>query len=144
MSNKAHVRTTKRTHGGWNLGRYLVKVNMCVLADASLQVHVDYEWADDFPGRKSATGSSDQTRHTLVEPRVVFANACWAAHSLWIPDRVASGALLGSSALCFGSVSRKPGSTGDKAALARSVSSGACLLTAHVFAPDFPFSICVK
>ena len=49
-------------------------------------------------------------------------------HPPWIPDRVASGAPFGSSPVCLGSVSSRPGFTGDKAALARSVSSGACPL----------------
>ena len=43
-----------------------------------------------------------------------------------IPDQVAWGAPLGSSPVCFGSASSKPGSSGDEAALARSVSSGSC------------------
>ena len=47
------------------------------------------------------------------------------AHSPWIPDQVASGVLPVSSPVCFGSVSNRQESTGDKAALARSVFSGA-------------------
>ena len=50
------------------------------------------------------------------------------AHSPWIPDQVASGVLPGSSPVCFGPVSNRPESTGDKFALAGSVSSGACPL----------------
>ena len=44
------------------LGRYLVKNRRCVLryalqtSDATLQVHVDSDWAGDFLGRKSTTG----------------------------------------------------------------------------------------
>ena len=44
------------------LGRYLVKNRRCVLmyapqtSDASLQVHVDSDWAGDLLGRKSTTG----------------------------------------------------------------------------------------
>ena len=44
------------------LGRYLVKNRRCVLtyarqtSDATLQVHVDSDWAGDLLGRKSTTG----------------------------------------------------------------------------------------
>ena len=44
------------------LGRYLVKNRRCVLtcarqtSDATLQVHVDSDWAGDLFGRKSTTG----------------------------------------------------------------------------------------
>ena len=44
------------------LGRYLLKNRRCVLtyarqtADATLQVHVDSDWAGDLLGRKSTTG----------------------------------------------------------------------------------------
>ena len=66
-------------------------------------------------------------------------------HSLWIPDRVASGAPLGSSLVRFGSVSSKPESICDKAALARSVSSSACPLTfPSILFSGFLFSVCVK
>ena len=51
-----HMQALKR------LGRYLVKNRRCVLtdarqtSDATLQVHVDSEWAGDLFGRKSTTG----------------------------------------------------------------------------------------
>ena len=62
-----------------------------------------------------------------------------------IPDRVALGAPLGSSPVCFGSVSSRLRFTGDKAALARSVSSGACPVAfSTLFVSYFPFSVCVK
>ena len=44
------------------LGRYLVKNKRCVLTcarqtpEATLQVHVDSDWAEDLLGRKSTTG----------------------------------------------------------------------------------------
>ena len=44
------------------LERYMVKNRRCVLtyarqtSDATLQVHVDFDWAGDFFGRKSTTG----------------------------------------------------------------------------------------
>ena len=47
------------------------------------------------------------------------------AHSPWIPDQVASGALLGSSPVCFGSASNTPGVHWGHAALARSACFGA-------------------
>ena len=50
------------------------------------------------------------------------------AHSPWIPDRVP-----GSSPVCFGSVSNRPGFSANKAALDRSVSSGACPLALSTF-----------
>ena len=52
----AHMQELKR------LGRYLVKNRRCVLtcarqtSDATLQVHVDSDWARDLLGRKSTTG----------------------------------------------------------------------------------------
>ena len=62
----------------------------------------------------------------------------------WIPDQVASGALHGSSPVCFGSASNRPGSTGDTAALPRSASSGACpLALPKLFVSGSPFSVCV-
>ena len=51
-----HMQELKR------LGRYLVKNRRCVLtyarqtSDATLQVHVDSDWAGDSLGRKSTTG----------------------------------------------------------------------------------------
>ena len=51
-----HMQELKR------LGRYLVKNRRCVLtyarqtSDATLQVHVDSDWAGDLLGRKSTTG----------------------------------------------------------------------------------------
>ena len=51
-----HMQELKR------LGRYLVKNRRCVLtyarqtSDATLQVHVDSDWASDLLGRKSTTG----------------------------------------------------------------------------------------
>ena len=51
-----HMQELKR------LGRYLVKNKRCVLtyarqtSDATLQVHVDSDWAGDLLGRKSTTG----------------------------------------------------------------------------------------
>ena len=51
-----HMQELKR------LGRYLVKNRRCVLTyaqqtpDATLQVHVDSDWAGDLLGRKSTTG----------------------------------------------------------------------------------------
>ena len=51
-----HMQELKR------LGRYLVKNRRCVLtyarqtSDATLQVHVDSDWAGDMLGRKSTTG----------------------------------------------------------------------------------------
>ena len=66
-------------------------------------------------------------------------------HSPWIPDRVASGAPLRSSPVCLGSVSSRPGFTGDKSCVGsvrffRRMSSR----THHAFVSDFPFSVCVK
>ena len=78
-------------------------------------------------------------------PCALPVSASGTAHSLWIPGRVASGAPPSSSPVCSGSVSSKPESIGDTAALARSVSSGACPPhTSHDFISDFPFSVCVK
>ena len=69
----------------------------------------------------------------------------FGTYCLWIPDRVASGAPLGSFLVRFGSVSSKPESICDKAALARSVLSSACPLTLpSILFSGFPFSVCVK
>ena len=65
-----HIQVLKR------LGRYLVKNRRCVLtyarptSDATLQVHVDSDWASDLLGRKSTTGvivrrGKHLLRHTL-------------------------------------------------------------------------------
>ena len=60
-----HVQELKR------LGRYLVKNRRCVLtyarqtSDATLQVHVDSDWAGDLLGRKS-------TRQTFVATHVML------------------------------------------------------------------------
>ena len=57
---------------------------------------------------------------------------------------MASGA-PGSSPVCFGSVSSKPESTGDKAALARSVFPAQVPFTLSTFfVSDYSFSVCVK
>ena len=50
------------------------------------------------------------------------------SHSLWSPGPVALGALRGFSRACSGSVSRLLEHASDNAAVARFVSSGACLL----------------
>ena len=64
---KCLTRHMKEPRGGHmqelkRLGRYLVKNRRCVLtfarqtSDATLQVHVDSDWADDLFGKKSTTG----------------------------------------------------------------------------------------
>ena len=62
-----HMQELKR------LGRYLVKNWRCVLtyarqtSDATLQVHVDSDWAGDLLRRKSTMGGDCQERQTFVE-----------------------------------------------------------------------------
>ena len=54
------------------LGRYLVKNRRCVLtyarqtSDATLQVHVDSDWAGDLLGRKSTTSSGEAEYYALI------------------------------------------------------------------------------
>ena len=63
------------------LGRYVVNNRRCVLtyarqtSEATLQVHVDSDWAGDLLGRKSTT--SVFVRRTFVETHVMFADACY-------------------------------------------------------------------
>ena len=76
-----HMQELKR------LGRYLVKNGRCVLtyarqtSDATLQVHVDSDWAGDLLGRKSTTGvivrrGKHLLRHmSCLQMFVAFSNA---------------------------------------------------------------------
>ena len=66
------------------------------------------------------------------------------AHSPWTPSQVASGAPHGSSPVCCGSASCKPGFTGSKTALVRSASSEHVLLHSHASVTCSPFSVCVE
>ena len=65
-----------------SLGRYLVKNRRCVLtyarqtSDATLQVHVDSDWAGDLLGRKSTTGVIVRRGKHFVETHVMFADDC--------------------------------------------------------------------
>ena len=63
MRRKTHEGATECAHARTKRsGRYLVKNKRCVLtyarqtSDATLQVHVDSDWAGDLLGRKSTTG----------------------------------------------------------------------------------------
>ena len=64
------------------LGRYLVKNRRCVLtyarqtSDATLQVHVDSDWAGDFARKKEHDRGDCPERQTFVETHVMFADAC--------------------------------------------------------------------
>ena len=71
-----HMQELKR------LGRYLVKNRRCALtyarqtSDATLQVHVDSDWAGDLLGRKSTTGVIVSRGKRLLRHIIMFANAC--------------------------------------------------------------------
>ena len=62
------------------LGRDLVKNRRCVLTsarqmpEATLQVHVDSDWARDLLGRKEHDWSDCQKRQTLVATQVMLAD----------------------------------------------------------------------
>ena len=70
-----HMQELKR------LGRYPVKNRRCVLtyarqtSDATLQVHVDSDWAGDLLGRKSTTGVIVRRGKHFFETHVMFAVA---------------------------------------------------------------------
>ena len=71
-----HMQELKR------LGRYLVKYRRCVLtyarqtSDATLQVHVDSDWAGDLAWKKEHNRRDREKRRTLVSIHVMFADAC--------------------------------------------------------------------
>ena len=76
VPRSGHMQELKR------LGRYLVKNRRCVLtyarqsSDATLQVHVDSDWAGDLLGRKSTTGVIVRRGKHFVATHVTFADAC--------------------------------------------------------------------
>ena len=84
MSHKTHERVTEWTHAknsrGW--GRYLVKNRRCGLtyarqtSDATLQVHVDSDWAGDLLGRKSTTGVIVRRGKHLLRHMSCLQDAC--------------------------------------------------------------------
>ena len=59
----------------------MVKSRRCVLtyarqtSEATLQVHVDSDWAEDLLGRRGNDRGDFQTRQTLAETHVMLANA---------------------------------------------------------------------
>ena len=71
-----HMQKLKR------LGRYLVKNRRCALtysrqtSDATLQAHVDSDWAGDLLGMKEHDRGDREKRQTLAETHVMFADAC--------------------------------------------------------------------
>ena len=81
-----HMQELKR------LGRYPVNNRRCVstyarqTSDATLQVHVNADWAGDLLGRKEHNRSDCQERQTLVETHVMFCKRFVALSSGEVED----------------------------------------------------------
>ena len=102
-----------------------------------LETYTPGDWVKLFEVRCSNSLSASRKRLTRFSraPPLTY----WQAGPC-IPDQVASGALLGSSLVCFGPASSRPGFTGCNAALARRTSSRT--LHASVLALPYQFVWC--